>query len=253
VSTAQTLDKVNERFYARFADAFDQSRHHGWHGWHDLLPLLPSTPLTILDLGCGNGRLAEFMDRRVHAESPVELYVGKDRCTALLEHAAHKKLSFPTRFETWTWHGDSETAAIKLPENERYDWVTLFGVMHHVFGYSARLELLRKASQMLKPGGVLSVSFWDFGASEKFLKKTIPWTEKADEWALDPSTLEAGDYLLGWGGHRDTPRYCHWVSPQEQSQLEDDMTRVGPRHLSTAIPTGKPDDLNRYCSWRLSP
>ena len=249
MSTAQTLDEVNRRFYARFADAFDQSRHHGWQGWHDLMPLLPSRPLRILDLGCGNGRLAEFLDRTAEAHDPVASYVGRDRCEALLDHARGKTVSFPTHFETWSWFDMPETAR-ETPKPE-YDWVTLFGVMHHVYGYAARLELLHWASQWLRPGGLLSVSFWNFGASEQFLRKTIPWSDMATQWGLDETTLEAGDYLLGWSGHRDTPRYCHWVSPEEQIRLNADLLKVGANQLSSGISTGLPDDLNRYCSWRL--
>ena len=211
VSTAQTLDEVNRRFYARFADAFDQSRHHGWQGWHDLMPLLPSRPLRILDLGCGNGRLAEFLDRTAEAHDPVASYVGRDRCEALLDHARGKTVS-STHFETWSWFDMPETAR-ETPKPE-YDWVTLFGVMHHVYGYAARLELLHWASRWLRPGGLLSVSFWNFGASEQFLKRRFPgptwrpsvsmrphWKPETTSWMVGTSRHAA---LLPLGEPRGT-------------------------------------------------
>ena len=193
------------------------SRHHGWQGWHDLMPLLPSRPLRILDLGCGNGRLAEFLDRTAEAHDPVASYVGRDRCEAYSCSCTRKNGLFSHAFRNMVVVRHAWKAARETPKPE-YDWVTLFGVMHHVYGYAARLELLHWASRWLRPGGLLSVSFWNFGASEQFLRKTIPWSDMATQWGLDETTLE--DYLLGWSGHRDTPRYCHWVSPEEQNTAE---------------------------------
>ena len=249
MSTAQILDEVNARFYARFADDFAQSRHHGWRGWHALLPLLPSRPLRVLDLGCGNGRLADFLDRTQAQHHPVERYCGRDRCDALLAHARRKEIPFPARFEPWSWSTSGEDNSAPAPRGE-YDWVTLFGVMHHVYSYQARISLLKAASAWLRPGGVLSVSFWDFGASERFQKRFLAWDTFSARWGLDEETLEEGDFLLGWSGHQDTPRYRHWVSPQEHQRLVTDLTRDDKWTLRGPLSSGSPDDLNRYVSWR---
>ena len=122
--------------------------------------------------------------------------------------------------------------------------------MHHIYGFERRCRLIEWAIRKLRPNGLLSLSLWDFGADPRWTKKYVPWTDFTSAWTLDPSTIEAGDYLLGWSGHRDTPRYCHWMSRDEERAFVErinarcsDMTHPGQR-----IDTGP--DLNRYWSWR---
>ena len=145
MNTAQILDEVNARFYARFAQHLHQTRNHGWSGWSKIPCILPQRPLRVFDVGCGNGRLAQFLeDAWITGEGGfVTDYLGVDQCAGLLEHAAKKTYSFPQ-------HGDhglgltSSTQVSLIFKTKRTDMTglrssalcTIFMVTHDAYGSS---------------------------------------------------------------------------------------------------------------------
>lgn len=180
----------------------------------------------------------------------VELFHGLERCATLLEHAQTRALGFDSQWTQWSWSSvlDQPDDAPGLPPNT-YDWVTLFGVMHHVYGYERRLNLLKWAARYLAPGGVLTVSLWDFGAHAKWDKKQLPWADYCDEYGINSELIEPGDFLLGWSGKIDTPRYCHWVSREEEARMLSDLAIDESLNLGPAVRQGDENDLNRYWAW----
>jgi hypothetical protein len=127
--------------------------------------------------------------------------------------------------------------------------VTLFGVLHHVYSFSARVALICWAAQYLKPDGVLSVSLWDFGAQDRYCDKTLVWSSHMRS-GLASDLIEEGDMLLGWRGETDTPRYCHWMSREEETRWLEEIALSAP-HLSAPELNLHPRDGNRYWTWRL--
>jgi hypothetical protein len=121
--------------------------------------------------------------------------------------------------------------------------------MHHIFSYHRRFHLLKWALSQVNPGGVLSISFWDFGAHQKWDKKKIAWTSICKEHHFSQDQLESGDFLLGWSGQTDTPRYCHWISREEEQQLNRDLLATLDSEWYPPQLTSKDGDLNRYWSW----
>src|SRR5258706_16420982 len=81
--TARRLNDINRRFYEVTAESFDQTRQSPWPGWEALLPYLPprQTPLSVLDVGCGNGRFGVFLAQ--HLGMDVH-YHGVDNSAGLL-------------------------------------------------------------------------------------------------------------------------------------------------------------------------
>ena len=249
MSTAQILDAVNQRFYTHHAEAFDRSRHSSWPGWHQCLEETPQRPLKILDLGCGNGRLIDFLQgpAREQHHRVVDSYVGLEREPSLLARAAQRAPQFECRFAEWSWHEPDVTpSAVTL---SGFDWVVLFGVMHHIFGAEARSTLLRHAARLLRPGGCLSVSLWNFGDHPRFLKKTLDWKPYAALWGLKLEELEPNDYLLGFNGDVEYPRYCHWVNSSEEDRMVSTLNEDICLELQPGRQVGQHDDLNRYWCW----
>lgn len=264
------LEAMNERFYQRYAAQFDGTRMSGWEGWRALIDELPrDEPLSVLDLGCGNGRLARVL-RAAQAAEPrllIERYRGLDRCEALLRAAAEHERGrqreahqgFPCEWLSWSWGPALEGRAEAQAEREgplagAWSWVTLFGVTHHVFSFERRLQLLTLAAERLAPGGTLSVSHWDFGASARWEGKRLSWEPLRVEWGAALDALEEGDSLLGWGGSAETPRYCHWVSPAEERALSERLCELRPELELSPLPTRRdPKGHNRYQSWRRAP
>lgn len=258
------LEALNEQFYLSYADAFHSTREYGWRGWKALIELLEPVSLKVLDIGCGGGRLADFLERiwlKEHGKM-IEHYLGLERSPKLLAHAQARSLDIPTTWSLFDWskHQDStvngvneaHTSQTNSNTNAGFDWVTLFGVMHHIYGFETRVRMIELCTQVLAPGAVLSISLWNFGAQPRYKKKKLDWASQVKQNSgLATECIEDGDFLLGWAGETHIPRYCHWMSPSEEAKFLDQIIKKLPQ-LSKPIITTIEGDHNRYISWRLN-
>lgn len=250
--TRAALDLINRRFYSRHGAEFALRRRRPWPGWERLAPLLGDAP-SILDAGCGNGRFARFLVERL--PGPIR-YLGLDASRELLEIA-----------EEWTSEAlapDREDEVAFVPGNlldggalsgavpGSFDLVAAFGLMHHVPGGASRRVLLRRLAGRVAPGGLLAVSFWQFGTRRRFTGRSLPiesWAARTGE-AIDVGDLEPGDHLLVWGdlpGGPDSIRYCHYVDPDEAERLTE---ALGLDPVATYLADGATGDLNLYRLFR---
>src|SRR4051812_3977149 len=94
-ATIQRLNAINRAFYQTTASEFDATRGQSWPGWDRLIPHL-KTPLSVLDVGCGNGRFGLFL--REQLTGPLT-YTGLDNNPALLE-AAQQALASQEEMES---------------------------------------------------------------------------------------------------------------------------------------------------------
>jgi len=110
-----------------------------------LRDLLPRAPRRVLDLGCGDGRLAALV---LEARASVEHVVAADRSEAMLEHAR-------ARFA-----GNDRVAVVRYDLNEPLDFATEFDLIvsgfaiHHVDD-ARKKSLFRELRRALDPGGLL--------------------------------------------------------------------------------------------------
>ena len=87
-ATVQRLLAVNRQFYDEFAGSFAASRGFEQPGLHRALGFLPATG-AVLDVGCGNGRLAHLLEGAGRATE----YLGIDSSVRLLEIARSQAAS----------------------------------------------------------------------------------------------------------------------------------------------------------------
>ena len=215
-STQAALRQINREFYSRYAADFDRTRHPGgWPGWRRVVEAAPRPTgrlLRVLDLGCGNGRFALFLERKpdLRSERPFD-YFGIDSSAELIERA-RSACADPEhiRFEV----DDIEKRPL---DQASYDLVTLFGVVHHLPGFATRRRALERAAAALAPGGLLAVTCWQFADDARFESRQLDWGPDA---GVDPAELEPGDHLLRWGPvNSGARRYCHHTNEQELDRL----------------------------------
>lgn len=226
--TIQQLNAINRRFYEITATEFDQTRGTAWSGWRGLLPYL-ATPLSVLDVGCGNGRFGLFLGE--HVKGTIH-YHGLDSNAQLLSYARaafdRSNLALRTRF---TQHDIVET---DLPD-EQVDLVAVFGVIHHVPGFAQRKALMKRLAHCLKPGGLLVFAAWRFYEYARFQKRIVPWDEGI--------AVERHDYLLDWRRGGRALRYCHYIDDAEHDAL---VEASGLDVLNTYRADGFTGDVNQY-------
>ena len=260
--TRRQLLRINTEFYRAHAAGFDASRgHQPWPGWTRLLDSLPaparSGRLRVLDVGCGNARLATFL-----ADAEFDLdYVGIDANAALLESArARLREDVGERVELieadFLSSGlDAAKPGASLPAGP-FDLVALFGVLHHIPGVDWRDAFLIELALRLRPGGgVLAIAAWQFAERARFDSKRVDWGEvdEREDGAIDAAKLDAGDFLLRFGSDPALPpRYCHQVADAEMDEIGERIAVAGIEmdDLDDYRADGRDGDLNRYRVFR---
>ena len=250
--TRRQLLRLSTDFYRAHATDFDASRgHHPWPGWERLLEWLPepgATTLAVLDVGCGNARLATFLSNAGHRLR----YVGVDANRALLG-AARERLAPELIDRVELIESDFLATASpgeSLPEGP-FDLVALFGVLHHVPGRDWRIQLVRELMERAAPGGLVAVAAWQFAGRDRFERRRVEWNEigPIEGEAIDPTQLEEGDLLLRFGSDPERPpRYCHQVADRELDDLETELVAFGldVDPVGDYRADGSEGDLNRY-------
>jgi tRNA (uracil-5-)-methyltransferase TRM9 len=223
-ATVKRLNQINREFYQITAASFDETRSEPWPGWDMLLPYL-KTPLSVLDVGCGNGRFGLFLAKKL--ESPPK-YHGIDNNPTLLERARAALCHLDARLET-------RDVITDPPDEGAYDLVAVFGVLHHVPGREQRCAFVQTLAQRVAPGGLLALAAWCFYEYERFRTRIVPWPEDLD--------IEPHDYLLDWRRGERALRYCHYVDETEHADL---IAASGLTAIKTYRADGRTNDINRY-------
>lgn len=203
-----TLAELNRRFYSgETARQFSETRHRAWPGFRKLLPHIGRTRShSVLDVGCGNGRLATFLAGEL--ESPLS-YHGIDASAELLEDARRATAATCPQ-------ASFEIRDLVLDPNERlpqgpYSVIAAIAVLHHIPGAARRRQLVSALGERLAPGGVLVLTAWRFDRIERIASRVVPWAKAIAslDLAIDEGSLEAGDQLIAWGNSGRNLRYCH--------------------------------------------
>lgn len=189
---------LNKKFYDEHSISFSLSRNFSDPVWdsvfNDFNP--HKTPLSILDLGCGNGRFLDYFSKKFpncHVE-----YLGVDQSGEMLRIAREKfKNLKDVSFQ-------ESTISYDYIENldRNFDMVLALGILHHF--PQRRLDFVIQLCEILKNQGISVVSLWNF--------ENIPKDKKTQLVHF------ADDYLLSWQGEKDK-RYCHSFSSNEVEEI----------------------------------
>jgi 2-polyprenyl-3-methyl-5-hydroxy-6-metoxy-1,4-benzoquinol methylase len=206
----EQLLALNRAFYTSFARPFASSRPISDPALVCILPYIPQRA-RVLDVGCGNGRLALLLDR----ERPGATYLGVDAVEELVELARTQSaqlgaVSTGFRVADVARPGWSETL-----DDTSFDCVAALAVLHHIPSSDLRVQAMCELAGLLEPGGRLILSTWQFLDSARMRRKIVAWSEVG----IAEEALEPGDYLLDWKREGRGLRYCHLVDEAEVGQL----------------------------------
>lgn len=242
--TCAALLELNRRFYAQFAGDFSRTRRSWPPGFSRILPHLRPAA-NVLDVGCGNGRLATFLaDAGWRGD-----YCGVDSSEALLAIAGEQSAGntgITSRFrraELATCDNQQPLVWTELLGREQWGGVTLLAVLHHIPGAAARGRLLAACADLLGSGGILIVSTWQFLGVSRLNTRILPW----ERVGLRSEDVESGDYLLPWGENAAGQRYCAAI---DEEALRKIATPTGLTPLEFFFSDGHERNLNLYGVFR---
>ena len=233
-STIAALNRINRQFYRARQHEFSRTRRHPWPGWDRVVAAFverlgqagEAPSASVLDLGCGHGRFLRSL--AVEMPGPIR-YVGVDSSLRMLVEARSETVG-SIELEKNLVMAELATDRALVPATAwRFDLAVAFGLLHHIPSRDARRDLLFDIAAGLRSGGIMAVSFWQFGEHARYLRRAVPWEDynRQAEEPLDLNDLEEGDYLLWWGERSPEPgiqagapvRYCHFTDPNEAAEL----------------------------------
>ncbi|MBN2087917.1 class I SAM-dependent methyltransferase [Candidatus Peregrinibacteria bacterium] len=142
------INQIKEKVissYSAIAHEFDQTRKIPWQEFNHFLAYTKHGGKS-LDLGCGNGRLYEFLKQK-----EVD-YLGVDHNSHLLDKA---KENYPEcRFQL------ADMMDLNLPE-EAFDNIFCIASFHHIPGRKMRKEVSESIRKSLKTDGILILTVWN--------------------------------------------------------------------------------------------
>jgi tRNA (uracil-5-)-methyltransferase TRM9 len=206
----EKLLALNREFYAAFAKPFAASRSLSDPALTSILPHIPQRA-RVLDVGCGNGRLALLLDR----ERPGATYLGVDAVPALIEVARVRGDRLANVAAEFRVADISRPGWSELLSAMSFDRVVALAVLHHIPSFDLRLQVVRESARLLEPGGRLILSTWQFLDNVRLRRKIADWAELG----VAEEALEPGDYLLDWRRGGRGLRYCHLVDEAEVERL----------------------------------
>jgi tRNA (uracil-5-)-methyltransferase TRM9 len=278
--TSQRLLALNHQFYTDFGRDFSATRGRLQPGVLRILESLQPSG-TILDLGCGNGELARTLSRRGWGGAYLGLDFSLPLLNeAEREGFSFPAQFLQVDLAAPDWSGafapgsgstgrpapqliqvtrqspllsevtvrDSNSAALPLERPDigrggHFDTVFCFALLHHIPASELRLSLLRKVHELLKPGGCLFLSNWQFLNSPRWKARIQPW----DMIGLKPIDLDANDYLLDWRRGGTGLRYVHYF---DFTELETLAKAAGFEIIETFYSDGENKRMSIYQTWQ---
>jgi hypothetical protein len=124
-----------------------------------------------------------------------------------------------------------------------FDIVTSLATLHHLPGYALRCAVVQQLAALVKAGGVIAISTWQFLTSPRFTAKLVDWSEVG----IDAAQVEPGDALLPWQQGGYAVRYVHQIDMDEVTAL---AAAAGLAIEATYFADGKEGNLNLYALLR---
>ena len=253
----EQLLALNHGFYATFAQSFAASRSLSDPALTSILPHIPQRA-RVLDVGCGNGRLALLLDQ----ERPGATYLGVDAVPELIEVAraqAGRLATISAEFHVadvahpgWSEELTGTRPSTRLRTGPStllrtgFDRIVILAVLHHIPSFGLRAQVLREAAGLLEPDGRVILSTWQFLDSARMRRKIVDWAEAS----IAEEALEPGDYLLDWKREGQGLRYCHLVDGAEVEHL---AAESGLRVRETFRAGGREGNLSLFAILDKSP
>ena len=202
--TQKELLKIVRHNYESDAETFNLTRNK--KNWPPILDLLEKVQEgnSVLDVGCGNGRLLEVL-----AEKKIK-YVGLDLSENLIKVCREKYPDY--KFEV----GEISNLGI-LPEYD-FDFVFCIAVLHHLPGEDLRLAALKQLKNKISADGKIVLSVWNMWPLRKYRKMILKFALLK---LIKKNDLDFGDVLFDWRAPNSqmSKRYYHAFRAGELKRL----------------------------------
>lgn len=235
----EKLLRLNQEFYATYAQSFAATRHSVQPGVQRLLPQIMQAEM-VLDLGCGNGNLAELLK----SEGFQGSYFGVDENAYFLEQA--EAATQNAACGSYTFRQGSLATFDWLDVVDEADAICSFATLHHMPGADLHRQLFSSVSSKLSPKGRFFLSCWQVLGNDRLEKRLVPW-KPAD---IEAKRVDKHDLLMDWRADPGKPaklRYVHHFAPSELRALGESEGLILQDEFFS---DGKEGNLGLYQVWQ---
>ena len=245
-STAQQLLKITNELYKNEAQSFSNTRHDIWE--KEIIDFVNKIEpgSSILDLGCGNGRLLAHL-RNVSGIMNNELgitktnYLGMDQSKEFINMNCKKfgiNSAIVPQISAIFKVGDG----LKMNFDNEFDYIISIAVLHHIPSEELQLKFLKNIYNSLKPnlhpaggGGKILISTWN-RLNDKYRNYfTKEYKQKIlHQFSLIPelfSDLQNNDLIVPWR-QSGQYRFMHTFEPEELKLLAQ---KVGFKNIQVIV------------------
>ncbi len=208
----ERLVAINREFYRTFASAFSETRSSAQTRLDRIVAYIGNAG-KVLDVGCGNGRLAERLAR----EGKRLAYVGVDASPELIAIATARTTHLRNVAAQFFIADITQPGWTLAFANQSFDIAIALAVLHHIPSFDLRAAVLRDIHALLKPASMLVLSNWAFDRNERQRKRMVAWQTAG----FDERDLEEGDALLVWKRGGAGYRYCHLITKPEMLRMAE--------------------------------
>ncbi len=198
----EKLLSIVQNNYEEIAEDFSQYRSRPM--WPEITHLAQKVlnNSSVLDLGCGNGRLlGVWKSKKIN-------YLGIDSSKNLIKIAQEKypqnDFLIKNLFEIENW---------KI--NKKFDYIFLIAVLQHIPSQEERIRMLKSLKNFLKPDGQIIMSNWNLWVSPKHKKLLYKNIFKK---IIGQNKMDVGDILFRWRNEKSL-RYYHVFTKRELEKL----------------------------------
>lgn len=204
--TAQKIIQQTAHDYNCMSEKFDQTRSFAWADFEYFKPYIKPNA-SILDYGCGNGRLVDWLK-----PFQPKSYLGVDISEKLLNIARNRYQNMPWVEFRLIDTVETQHAMSLQPNNS--DCIFCLAVLHHIPSKELRQQLVSQFYQWLKPGGYLFLTNWNL-KQKKFRPYRLKYKLK---WLLGQSGLNWQDLYYPFKNNQGqilAQRYLHAFTKSE--------------------------------------
>lgn len=201
---AKKIIQDTKNGYNLISEKFSQTRNHLWKDL-EFIGSYCKKGDKVLDFGCGNGRLLDFLEKK-----DIE-YTGVDISNKLLTEAKNQSRGLGINFQKISGLGS-------LPlESSSFNIVYAIAVLHHLPGREMRKRAVEEFYRILQPEGKVVITVWNLWQKKYWKNIFFNWEEKI----LGRSYLDWNDCYVDFQDNRGKifPRYHHAFTKRELAEL----------------------------------
>lgn len=150
---------------------------------------------SLLDLGCGNARLYQYLTKKPNFKKINLTYLGVDKSKRIIKL---NKTNYPL--------GNFEIIdALKMNYKNKFNYIISLALLHHIPSEKLQIIFLKKCYTALKKEGILFISVWN-----RWNLKYQKFSNQKKQF-LD---MNKNDYIVPWKNTQES-RFIHAFTKTE--------------------------------------